>query len=68
MISNDKHYIGPKILWIQIFLYLLFFTLFRKLIVIKILNYFINCGFNQHWGHTLNISKSNDKSIILTNS
>ena len=63
MISNDKHSIGPKILFIQIFLYLLSLSLFRKLISIKILNYFFNCGFSQHWGHTLNITKSNDKNM-----
>jgi hypothetical protein len=63
MIFNDKNSIGPKILWMQIFLYLLFLSLFPKLIAIKILNYFINCDFSQHWGHNLYISKSNDKSM-----
>lgn len=51
-ISNHKNSISRKILWMQIFLYLSFLSLFCKLIAIRILNYFINCRFSQRWGIT----------------
>lgn len=42
-----------------------FLSLFCKMITIKVLNHFINCGFSQHWGHNLNISKRNDKIMSV---
>jgi hypothetical protein len=64
MISNDKHSIGPKILWMQINLPIVIFVIILYIDFYRILNYIINCGFTQHWRHNfINISKRNDKSM-----